>query len=86
MKAHYSEIPVFLETGYADDPGTINDTGRVDAIRAFANEVLKGLFKCFKQQHCLAIQLFKGQTLFNYPVVLIDNIFSFSVVSRNNSF
>ena len=86
MTAHYGEIPVFLETGFADNPGTINDTGRVDAIRAFANEVLKGLFKCFKQQHCLAIQLFKGPTLFYYSVVLRDNILSYSVVSRNNSF
>ena len=43
VRAHYGDVPVYLQTGYLTEPGVINDTDRIVIIRAFANEALKGL-------------------------------------------
>ena len=43
VKARYGEILVYVTTAMSDRHGQINDTDRIDFIRDYANEVLKGL-------------------------------------------
>ena len=51
VKSHYSNIPIHVTISAFEPTGTRNDTDRVEFIRDYANEVLKGRFRS-KPQMC----------------------------------
>lgn len=43
ISKHYPDVPIYItETGTSDNDGTINDKHRVNYIKEYSNEVLKG--------------------------------------------
>ena len=52
IKNHYNNVPVYVtENGVSDNNGTIYDQHRIDYLKAYINEVLKGKYLHFGRFH-----------------------------------
>ena len=44
IKKHYNNVPVYVtENGVSDNNGTVHDQHRIDYLKDYINEVLKGI-------------------------------------------